>query len=327
MHGMPEKPMKRSWLWVGAKFFMAALLLGIALYFLDWSAISTSLERIHPAIFTFAVLLHLPGNVLLALRWHYIVRSDVPLPVLEHIRRYFISAFINLYTPSNIGGDIYRFLNLRKVAKNNWHMAGLILRERLIGIAGYALFYLVCFAGYLLTTKSSELALPNIYWFGVVCFSVGLAGFYFAPAIFKQKSSFLRRITRTKFGEMLSVGIGMGRFGEIILMQTLSLCTCSLWTLSFLLIAWDLEMDVGFAILGMVGILTDLVRLIPISIQGIGVREGTFAMLLWTMGFSMEQGFVLGLASYLAVTAAVAAVGGVAFIMSFCMKKTPAGTA
>ena len=67
--------------------------------------------------------------------------------------------------------------------------------------------------------------------------------------------------------------------------------------------------------------------LFSMASAGVSGIIAAFAMLLWTMGFSMEQGFVLGLASYLAVTAAVAAVGGVAFIMSFYMKKTPAGTA
>jgi len=49
-----------------------------------------------------------------------------------------------------------------------------------------------------------------------------------------------------------------------------------------------------FLLLGMVGILTELVRAIPISLQGIGIRERVFAFLLTEYGGSFDQAFVLG---------------------------------
>ena len=308
----------RSWLPAAVKLGIAMLLLGAALYLLDWPALRESLQRIHPSAFVVAVLLLLPENALLALRWHYVVRADIPLPVAEHTRRFFIAIFVSSFTPATIGGDFYRFLNLRKKARNNWQMAGLIVRERLIGLAGYALFYLVCAVAYLSSAESGDAALGEAYWLALICFVAGLVGLYPARRLFdilRERLPLFRGGKGAGYGELISVALDMGGVRQILGLQCLSLLTCGMWTLSIVVIARDLEIEVGFLVLGMAGVLTDLVRQIPISIQGIGVRESTFAVLLWAMGLSLEQGFILGLASYLAVTIAVVAVGAIGFLM------------
>jgi hypothetical protein len=67
--------------------------------------------------------------------------------------------------------------------------------------------------------------------------------------------------------------------------------------------------------LGLIGILSDLLRQIPISIQGIGVREGVFAWLYVLAGGTAEAGFILGLASYLALSISLVLVGALGAVI------------
>ena len=236
--------------------------------------------------------------------------------MLAHVRYYFISVFLNMFTPAQVGGDVYRYFSLRSGAANGWTLAGAILRERLIGVAGYALFFIVCFAASIIATGGGSL--PKIYWLGLIAFALGLVVLALAKPILHllergQYTIFGRSLARP--GEMLSTALDMGSLRFIAGIQSLSLVTCATWTLSLLIIARDLNLQTDFLILGMAGILTDLIRALPITIQGIGVREGVFAYLIAATGATLEEGFAVGLAAYLAVTVAIILVGVIGFAL------------
>jgi hypothetical protein len=49
--------------------------------------------------------------------------------------------------------------------------------------------------------------------------------------------------------------------------------------------------------------------MVPVTIQGIGLREGAFAYLLAFLGHSPEQSYVVGLAAYLALSVSIVLCG------------------
>jgi len=57
------------------------------------------------------------------------------------------------------------------------------------------------------------------------------------------------------------------------------------------------------------------VRIVPVTIQGLGLREGAFAALLGLSGYAPESGFVLGVAAYLALSAALVLTGALGAAM------------
>jgi hypothetical protein len=82
----------------------------------------------------------------------------------------------------------------------------------------------------------------------------------------------------------------------------LSLIALFLWILTAQIMAFDLRIDISYLLLGAVVILVELIRLIPITIQGVGLREGMYAYLFRIIGKSPEDGFVLGSVTYLALS-------------------------
>ena len=98
-------------------------------------------------------------------------------------------------------------------------------------------------------------------------------------------------------------------------LMTCSAAGVALWVLAVWLVASDLGMKIPLLSLGANVVLTELVRLVPVTIQGIGLREGTFAYLLASLGESAEAGFVLGAVSYVALSCAIIVCGALSWAL------------
>ena len=93
------------------------------------------------------------------------------------------------------------------------------------------------------------------------------------------------------------------------------------WILAVHVIAIDLNVIT----LGVIVVLVELVRLVPVTIQGIGVREVAFAYFAGIVGESPESGFVLGTVSYLALTFSILISGAVGWCLMFYSEKSEFG--
>jgi glycosyltransferase 2 family protein len=96
----------------------------------------------------------------------------------------------------------------------------------------------------------------------------------------------------------------------------LSLVGAAGWCLMVLLTASDLGIDIQVPAILMICTMAKLVRLIPITVQGIGVREGTFAMAFVLVGQSAESGFAVGVVAYLLVSLADILIGFIGWFWS-----------
>jgi len=97
------------------------------------------------------------------------------------------------------------------------------------------------------------------------------------------------------------------------------------WILAVHVIAIDLNVNISLLTLGVIVVLVELVRLVPVTIQGIGVREGAFAYFVGIVGESPESGFVLGTVSYLALTFSILISGAVGWCLMFYSEKSEFG--
>lgn len=98
----------------------------------------------------------------------------------------------------------------------------------------------------------------------------------------------------------------------------LSFAALAIWIAAVNVVATSLGLGLTLTMLGMVVILTELVRLVPISFQGIGVRELTFAFLAHLAGAEMETGFLVGTLAYLALSISLILSGAAAWMLSLC---------
>ena len=85
-------------------------------------------------------------------------------------------------------------------------------------------------------------------------------------------------------------------------------------------------LDLSFATLLVLCPVLFLVTIVPVSLNGIGLREATFVVVLGGAGVSREDAFALGLA-YFAVGVITGALGGLALLRRGDRCPTAAGLA
>ena len=92
-----------------------------------------------------------------------------------------------------------------------------------------------------------------------------------------------------------------GLLGLGVLYQVLAL-------LALVLVAWTVGVELSFALAAVVAPIVIMATLMPISVGGLGVREGAFVLLLGEAGIGGAQATVVSLLSAAAVLLAGAAV-------------------
>jgi len=284
-------------------------LLSAAFYVLDWRAMELTLRKVSAAGLISAFAATLPIFAVLGWRWHLIVQPVAPQPPIEHLRHYLFGTFLNTLTPANLGGDVYRVLSLRPQAPAMSAVIVAVLRERALGLLAYFVACAVLAAASALGNR----ALPALVGYAGVVTALGAAALLLVPRFVTAPLLGMKWIRdRPAFAvgiELFDRAMRFQSLKQFVTLFALSVLGVALWVGAVALVARDLGMSVALSALGLVVVLTELLRMLPITVQGLGLREVTFAFLLGLMGSPAEASFVVGAVSYLVLTCTLIACG------------------
>ncbi len=254
--------------------------------------------------------------VLGAWQWALILRGvGIEATWGDIARLYHIGLFFNNFLPANIGGDAWKILDLGARDGRRAGVLGATMLDRLIGLA--ALTVLACLGMGL--AAALHVPLPKV---ALVLLPIGVLLFAALAALLSRRLGGLlvglaRRVGLarlagpvTHFTDDLArvaprVGWLNGIFGLSLGIQFLRLLT-------HLLAAWGLGFAVGSVAALQLAVLIPVLALsltLPISINGIGLRESVSAGLLTWAGLAAPQAVAMELAAYL-VQVAYSLVGG-----------------
>ena len=288
--------------------FISLFFLLAALYFLDWMKIKQYVSFIHLNIFILTIIFHMVVIAILSLRWYCLINSIVKLPVIDHIERYLYSLYLNIFTPANVGSDIYRVVSLKKNIKSSLPILIIIFKEHFIGLLSHLFFYIICIIG--LWYLSVDIILRSTHFFLIptIVILMTAASLLFTSVIirFFLNITFIRShdfINKT-LNHILKVVIFSSK-SEFFILIGLSFLAFIIRTIIFQQIAINLNIEISSITLGVFFVLVELARMIPLSIQGIGVREAMWAYMIEMLGGSSEKGFVLGTVVYISLSIAM----------------------
>ena len=260
---------------------------------------------------------------LLGYRWHLISRADISISLIEQIRYYFTAQLFGLILPAKLGGDAYRFAALRTHSAANARLLALIVQERMVGLASYLILFLLGALVFELTDLGSGLA-PAARA-GVRLLELGFGAMLGLLLVLPLSLALAERIMGrfavaipAKIVRAIRQSCSLWSIRELVPVLFLSLVGAASWCLVVLLIATNLGVDLQVPALLMICTAAELVRLVPLTVQGIGVREGTFAMAFVLTGHSAESGFAVGVVAYLLVSLADILIG----FIGWCWSKT-----
>lgn len=291
-------------LWI--KILVGLGVLGLAIYLLDWDSLISAVQKLNPWLLVltiFVLLLELP---ILGFRWYLIVLPNARLPFMSHFRRYLLAVFLSSFTPAQLGGDVYRYMSLKNAAEGKGNLAAAIFQERLIGLISFMVFYLLCFSIYSVMVQQTNDSAREFFSYIAAFFSLALCGMALSPVILNWAVgiSFVLNIRILReFLALAQLIIRLGSFFQFMKLLSLSMIGgVFVWTVAIQIVTYDADIEVPFVVLGMIAIIADMIRVIPISIQGLGVREAAFAYMFNLIGYSAEQGFIIGGVSYALVS-------------------------
>jgi glycosyltransferase 2 family protein len=236
-----------------------------------------------------------------AWRWRLLLRLqtiDVSLSTLT--KSFLVATFFNNFLPSNIGGDVVRVADTAPFAGSKTLATTVVLIDRILGLI--ALLVLAAAASALAWNLGVRLDGMQYVWAALVVFTAGLVIFLRNPDRLTStaRSILADRLQAVQTRLQNLVG-AMGRFaqqprglwfafgGALVVQALLVLfyvCAARSLAVPFPLLAASVIVPISLA-----------VQMVPVSINGFGVREAVFAFFFTGLGLNVSSALTLSLGS------------------------------
>jgi uncharacterized protein (TIRG00374 family) len=303
--GLAQSP----WLRAG----LTLLLLGIVASRLDWSLIAQRLRDGRPLDFAFAVAIVLLALVMGAWRWHALLHgAGIPLAVPRLARIYAVSTFSNTFLPTSAGGDVTRALLVTRRGPELPRVVVSVLVDRAGGLAG--LITIAWLALALEPERVPDSTQTILGWttlalaLGVLALAVvALRGGRLARRVFPDRVLSIARDARDVLRSYTH------NPGLIAFWLLLSVVYQALIASQLVVLGHAIDVELPFATAAVALALVTLVTLIPVSIGGFGIREGSYVVLLGSASIVASDATLISILSV--ATLLVASLPGAYLIM------------
>jgi hypothetical protein len=255
-----------------------------------------------------ALLLYVVGQVLSAYRWRLIGLSvGLVDSFAGYVRYYFIGMFFMFFGPSTLGGDLVRSLYLAEHTGSRARAFNSVLFDRLNGLVvlvaiGAGAFLL--FPGY---------DLPRPLFYATVAFGSGIfLAWWLAPTLVRLVFPADHRVRR--FVEK-DLGPFWRNRAMLISASAVSFVFHFLQIATQFIVARALNLDVPFSYICVFHPLVSALSSIPITLSGIGLREGGYLWFLHRIGIAQANAIAYGVLWFVVLVAS-SVLGGVVFLAS-----------
>lgn len=269
-----------------------------------------------PSYLGAAALLFVFSNLVGSWLWARLLRAQgVQIPYQKAAAYYFVGLFFNNFLPSNIGGDIARISDASKYAKNVSSVFSATLMDRLIGVVAIALLAVIASFASL-----DRFHLYAIYGGIVIIFvlSLGLFLSVFHRGVLKAFEWPFRVLRLRKVEEVIGRLLDdlHGFRNQTAALRAAFLASTivqisRIYVHYLVGVSLGVRLEAGYYFL-FVPVLAALVSL-PISMNGLGIREGASVVLFQMAGLTREQAFTIPFVTYL-MSVFISLLGGFIFV-------------
>ena len=279
------------------------------------------LRNANLSYFAAAVAIYFVAQGVSAYRWYLMLKPvDIKTSYPRLLSYYFLGMFFNFLMPTAIGGDVFRVYYLNKETRRLSASTASVFIDRDIGMAGLVLVAAVV-ATYARTSIGGVLLAPLFWLILFACLLANLALFYRRSyallhrllSLFKMK-----RVDEKVERIFLSFNAYRGKWGLMASALSLSIIVqvgCAFVNL-LCANAIGLKTNNGWIDYLVLVPTIGLVTMAPVSVNGMGLREGAYIMLFTsaTVGASQHQAAALAFL-WLGVTVTTGLPGGIIYIL------------
>jgi uncharacterized membrane protein YbhN (UPF0104 family) len=310
------KRLSRTRLLFAAKIVFSLAVLALVLWRIPLDPLADTLRHAHRGTLLAAFGLLIASNVLGSYQWERLLAAvGIRVPFAKALAYYHVGLFFNNFLPANIGGDIARVLNVSPRAETRAAAVSAVVMDRLIGT--------VALAGLALVTR-----LPAIDRFHLGVAYAALVVFFVASVVMLWLVLHPRLLPALERG----LGrIGLGRLrpqldelaAHFAALRARGPLFAGLFAVAtviqvsriyvHVLVARSLGMDIPVQYFLLFVPLLAVIVSLPISLNGIGVREGAGIVLFGLVGVERAPAFLLQFTTYM-VAVAVSLLGALVLL-------------
>jgi uncharacterized protein (TIRG00374 family) len=266
---------------------VSAGLLGVLLWRTDLRAIAATVRAADVAWLAAALLLHVPGYLVSAVRWQLLLRTQrLPVPLGVLLRSYLVGTFFNQLLPTTVGGDVVRVFDTARYTGAREAAFLAVLIERLTGVLALGVLALLGLGVSLGRVGGAGLTAMVAAMILLTAIPTWLV---WSPRLLGPALGLARRRGGARVqglvdrGEQALALFGKAR-GSLLAALALGFLLQILVVAHFYLIARALDLGLPLGYLFLVVPVATFVLMLPVSINGIGVREGVFALFFAEFG-------------------------------------------
>jgi len=293
-------------------------LLAIIASGIDWDQMWSRIKEGYPGWFLVAVVLVFAALVVGAVRWGLLLRAaDVVLTPAQVGRVYAMSTFASTFLPTSVGGDVARALLVARRGRPLVRTTLSIVLDRIAAFAGLIVVALVSWAidpGAVPASMERPLLLLS-----AICLAAGLAGLAFLAI---SPAFFVRRVParwRAELRDLRDIVLRCARHPGIgIPVLVASVVFQALVVLQLCALARSISVPLTFPVAAVTVTLVTLITLVPLSIAGFGIREGSYVVLLAAVGINATDATLLSLETVAVLF--IAALPGAALLVRHGMR-------
>jgi uncharacterized membrane protein YbhN (UPF0104 family) len=298
--------------WAVVRLLISLGLLGFVLLSIGLERIGRTLLEADLSLFLAALALYMAGMVLRAVRWQTLLTAlGVHIPFMRVTYLYFSSAFFNAFLPTGFGGDVVRVIELSQEAQAT-AVFGTVVVDRLTGLLMLFVMALVALPFSLdLLPLQVALSIGAVAAGGLLAGGLVLQGRWLrrlggrlpGPLSLRGEGALARAYAAVTACGWRAVGTAM----------FISLVFNTLLVLINYLAARAVGVELSFNYFLVFVPMLSLTLALPISIGGLGVREGMAVLLFTQVGVDEALAVAFSLSVY-AITRITGLLGGVIYL-------------
>jgi glycosyltransferase 2 family protein len=302
---------------MGAKLAVSSGLLWWVLRDVDLQQLAGTMLRAAPAWIALAVAAYLAMLGLSVWRWQVLLRAQhVTVRARTLWKSWLVALFFSNFLPSNIGGDVWRVADTAGAAGSKTLATTIVLVDRAIGLVALFIVAAIGAAG----ARWLGVFVPGVEWLWVGVGAGMIAGvpFLVAPSlltlllaplratghhwILERASRFEDAFARFRAKPLALAGAFAAALGVQVIIVGF-----------YTFIAQGLDIPLPFILAGVLVPISLAVQMVPVSINGFGVREAVFVYFFTRFGLPNESAVALSLLATLLIML-LSLLGGVVFL-------------
>lgn len=306
--------------------FFSGVLIVVVLGQIDIGQLSRSLRSVNGSLLALALLATFLGKLITASRWRLLLQMfGVRADLRRLISVLFVGSLFNSVAPSTVGGDLYRVYDVARGEKQRVTLSlGAVVLDRGVGMFALATVALIALRPALALGESIlPFAAPvvAIFFSLVIIIAIG-----FSDRVWLRIAELGPLPWIPRIAEMCSESRQLSRLARrsykiLIGAFLLSLLLQVNVVLQYLLIgkSLDLVAPTAYYFLGIPIVL--LIVSLPVTINGIGLRESAMALVFGVVGVPIEDATALSLIAF-GMLVVHSAIGGLILIARTPQKES-----